>query len=157
MYRRLVLSATLIVAAGGFTAGAAESELTGGDRKALGDLNQAYADAFNEHDPQKVAGLFVEDGDYLIITGDLLRGRRQIAAGHASFFKNNPRGKIEGKQLTHRRVAPSVVLAIGEWKVTNGPTEFPSQGLWSAVQVKRDGRWRYSSVRLIIPVKPDAP
>jgi hypothetical protein len=59
---------------------------------------------------------------------------------------------VEGQQLTYRQVRPTLVLASGRWKVTNGPSEYPSSGLWFTVVAKRGAKWRYEAMRLMIPV-----
>jgi uncharacterized protein (TIGR02246 family) len=123
------------------------------DFDALGQLNESYVTAFNRQDAAAVANAFAEGGDMLILTGDLLEGREAIAKGHSSFFANNRQAKIAGKQLHRRFLTPDVAVARGEWKVSNGPAQFPSKGLWTAVQVKTNGSWRYASLTLTIPVQ----
>jgi uncharacterized protein (TIGR02246 family) len=122
------------------------------DGDALSQLNEAYVTAFNRQDATAVANAFTEDGDMLILTGDILRGREAMKAGHASFFKNNPKAKIAGKQHQRRFLTPDVVVAQGEWTVMGGPAEFPGKGLWTAVQVKKAGTWKYASLTLVVPV-----
>ncbi len=120
----------------------------------IGELNEAYVVAFNARDEKKVTALFTGAADFTILTGDMLRGRDQIAAGHRSFFENNPQAKISGQQLSRRFISPNVVLATGKWKVKNGPQQFPSSGTWSTVVVKKEGKWKYEAMRLSVPAKP---
>ncbi len=130
------------------------AEDSGPDFAAIGQLNEAYATAFNQQDAKAIASLFTADGDYSILTGDLLMGRPQIAAGHAAFFKNNPGAKIDGKQLTRRHLRDDVVVATGRWKVENGPSDYPSSGAWSTVVVKDDGKWKYGVMRITAVATP---
>jgi uncharacterized protein (TIGR02246 family) len=68
------------------------------EAEALGRLNEAYVQAFNAQNPHKVAEAFTAEADYVILTGDILDGRDAISQGHQSFFNNNPRAKLMGKQ-----------------------------------------------------------
>ena len=119
----------------------------------VGELNEAYVTAFNDQNAKEVAACFSESGDLTLLTGGQINGHEQIQAAHASFFKNNPNAKIEGKQETYRLIRPGIVLASGTWKVTGGPSEYPSSGQWFTVVVKQDGKWHYEAMRLMIPVK----
>jgi uncharacterized protein (TIGR02246 family) len=119
----------------------------------VGNLNEAYVAAFNAQQHKKLAALFASRSDFTLLTGLTVHGRAQTVMAHAAFFKNNPGAKIEGKQLTYRLIRPGVVLASGNWKVTGGPSEYPSSGQWYTVVVNKDGKWRYEAMRLMIPVK----
>jgi uncharacterized protein (TIGR02246 family) len=124
------------------------------DAEAIGELNERYVRAFNERQAEKVADCFSKDGDYGILTGMILSKRPAIVQGHASFFGNNPKAKLSGKQLQRRFIRPDVVVAHGEWQVENGPEGYPHRGLWDSVVVKVDGRWSYDSIRIYAPVRP---
>jgi uncharacterized protein (TIGR02246 family) len=129
-------------------------EQTASDLVKIGELNESYVVAFNAQDAAKIASLFTANGDFTILTGDALSGREQVAGGHVSFFKNNPKAKISGQQLTARFIRPDVLLATGKWKVENGPREFSPTGLWATVVVKKDGKWQYEAMRLMVPATP---
>jgi uncharacterized protein (TIGR02246 family) len=126
------------------------------DQDKIGQLNEAYVSAFNSREPQKIAALFTADGEFTLLTGDLLSGRQQVAQGHASFFQNYPRATVSGKQLTVRRVAPGVFIATGNWNVKNGPTAYAAAGRWSTVIANKTGQWQYEAMRLMVPAKPNA-
>ncbi len=119
----------------------------------VGELNEAYVTAFNDQNTKDIAACFSESADFTLLTGGDVQGREQIRAAHDSFFKNNPNAKIEGKQETYRLIRSGIVLAAGTWKVTAGPSEYPSSGQWFTVVVKQDGKWHYEAMRLMIPVK----
>ena len=119
----------------------------------LGELNESYVHAFNGHDPVNIGKLFVADGDYMLVTGDLLEGTEAIVAGHASFFSNNPKVKLEGKVLKRKFLTPDLVLSHGKWKATGGPPGVPNEGTWTAIQVHADGQWRYQTIRVSVPLK----
>ena len=119
----------------------------------LGELNESYVQAFNGHDPAAIGKLFVADGDYMLVTGDLLEGTEAIVAGHASFFSNNAKVKLEGKVLKRKFLKPDLVLSHGQWKATGGPAEVPNEGTWTAIQVHADGQWRYETIRVSVPLK----
>lgn len=120
----------------------------------VGELNEAYVTAFNARDAKKIGTLFASKGDFTLLTGDAIGGRDQITAAHASFFGSNPDAKISGKQLTARFVRPGVLIATGKWNVKNGPSAFPADGIWSTVVSKKNGKWMYEAMRLMVPAKP---
>ncbi len=119
----------------------------------LGELNESYVQAFNSHDAVAIGKLFVADGDYMLVTGDLLEGTEAIVAGHASFFSNNAKVKLEGKVLKRKFLTPDLVLSHGQWKATGGPPGVPNEGTWTAIQVHADGQWRYETIRVSVPLK----
>lgn len=119
----------------------------------LGELNESYVQAFNSHDPVAIGKLFVSDGDYMLVTGDFLEGTEAIVAGHASFFNNNSKVKLEGKALKRKFLTPDLVLSHGQWKAMGGPSGVPNEGTWTAIQVRVDGKWRYETIRISVPVK----
>ncbi len=120
---------------------------------AIGNLNEAYVVAFNQQDSAKLAQCLAENGDFTLLTGETVQGRENVAHAHKAFFEYNPEAKIEGKQLSLREVADGVFVASGKWKVTNGPSQYPSSGLWFTVVVHRDGKWQYEAMRLMAPAK----
>jgi uncharacterized protein (TIGR02246 family) len=120
---------------------------------AVGELNEAYVTAFNQQNAKGIAECFREASDFTLLTGLQVQGRAALQAAHESFFQNNPGAKIEGKQETYRMIRPGIVLATGTWKVTGGPAEYPSSGLWFTVVGKQAGAWRYEAMRLMIPVE----
>ncbi len=117
----------------------------------IGELNEAYVTAFNARSAEKVAACFGKSGDYTLLTGDTINGRKMIQAAHQSFFKNNPNAKVNGKQVSYRQVRPGIVLATGVWEVTDGPSTYPSSGIWFTVVVKQKGKWHYQAIRLMVP------
>jgi len=119
----------------------------------LGELNESYVQAFNGHDPVAIGKLFVADGDYMLVTGDLLEGTEAIVAGHASFYSNNPRMKLEGKVLKRNFLTPDLVLSHGKWKATGGPPGVQNEGIWTAIQIHANGKWRYQTIRVSVPLK----
>ena len=149
MSRCLAVAALLVIHAG-FICG---QDSTPQAIKAIGELNEAYVTAFNEQDAKKLAACFSESSDFTLLTGLLVHGRDKVEAAHASFFKNNPSAKAEGKQESYRMIRPGVVLASGTWKVKGGPSEYPSSGLWFSVVARHEGKWQYEAMRLMIPVK----
>ncbi len=156
MWRRkfLMVVSSVLVFIGTLQSGSvgAEDDKTTPEMIAVGELNEAYVAAFNSADLDKLSECLTAKCDFTLLTGATVSGRKQVAAAHASFFKNNPGAKIEGKQLTYRTIRPKIVLASGTWKVTGGPSEYPSSGTWYTVVVQKNDRWQYEAMRLMIPV-----
>ena len=146
----LLLGVSLPLVAADVLAADAESEAG----VQIGQLNEAYVTAFNHRDAAKAAALFGADGDFTLLTGDTISGRRSIMAAHVPFFTNNPQAKISGKQTSCRFLRPDIAIATGKWEVKNGPSEYSSKGVWATVLTRTDGTWKYEAMRLLVPEKP---
>jgi len=101
----------------------------------------AYAEAFNKHDAKAVAELWSPDAVYLNrTTGEEAIGREAIAQQFIDLFKEQPNVKLEIAVTSVQFVSPNVALEQGTAKFIS-PGSAPEEIEYSAVDVKRDGKW----------------
>ena len=111
------------------------------DEKAIRQSVADYVEAFNKHDKKKLAAFWSPEAVYLNrITGEQVVGRDAIAEQFAAMFKDAPEAKLTAKTESVQFVSPNVAVERGMSTVTL-PKEEPDEIPYSAVYVKRDGKW----------------
>src|SRR3954454_21258093 len=69
-------------------------------------------DAWNGGDGQAFGAVYVEDASFVTIRGEHLRGREQIAGGHAGIFATTYAGSTNRMELIEaRRIGENVVVS----------------------------------------------
>jgi uncharacterized protein (TIGR02246 family) len=101
----------------------------------------SYVEAFNKHDAQALADQWSPDAVYLNrTTGEEAIGRAAIAEQFATLFKEQPELKLEVTVASVQFVSPNVAIEQGTAKLLSPKAE-PEEIEYSAVNVKRDGKW----------------
>jgi uncharacterized protein (TIGR02246 family) len=101
----------------------------------------SYAEAFNKHDAQALAGQWSPDAVYTNrSTGEQVTGREAIAEQFTAQFKDQPDVKMELTVNSVEFLSPNVAIERGSAKVIS-PGGEPEEIEYSAVDVKRDGQW----------------
>jgi uncharacterized protein (TIGR02246 family) len=101
----------------------------------------SYVEAFNKHDAQALADQWSPDAVYLNrTTGEEVVGRAAIAEQFTALFKEKPGLKIDVTVASVQFVSPNVAIEQGTAKLL-GPDGKPEEIEYSAVDVKRDGKW----------------
>ena len=111
------------------------------DEAAIRQAAASYAEAFNKHDAQAVADHWSPDAVYLNrSTGEEVVGREAIVEQFASLFEEQPEVKLEVAVTSIQFVSPNVAIEQGTAKILT-PNAEPEEIEYSAVDVKRDGKW----------------
>ena len=101
----------------------------------------SYVEAFNKHDAQALADQWSPDAVYLNrTTGEEVVGRAAIAEQFTALFKEKPGLKIDVKVASVQFVSPNVAIEQGTAKLLASDGK-PEEIEYSAVDVKRDGKW----------------
>ena len=101
----------------------------------------SYVEAFNKHDAKALADHWSPDAVYLNrSTGEEVVGRAAIAEQFAALFKEQPELKLEVNVASVQFVSPNVAIEQGTAKLL-APNAEPEEIEYSAVNVKRDGKW----------------
>jgi uncharacterized protein (TIGR02246 family) len=101
----------------------------------------AYVEAFNKHDAQAVADHWSPEAVYINrTTGEQAVGRDAIREQFAALFKQQPESKLEVNVESVKFVSPNVAIEQGTAKLL-APDAEPEEVEYSAVNVKRDGKW----------------
>lgn len=106
-----------------------------------------FVEAFNRGDAQSLAGLWTPDGDYADESGKTIQGRAAIEKQYANFFSEHPDAKMELNVTSVRLLGNDTALEDGESRVTSAAEKTSGAGRYTAVHVRRDGRWQMASVR----------
>ena len=111
------------------------------DEAAIRKSAAAYAEIFNTHDAKALADLWSPDAVYLNrSTGEQVVGRAAIAEQFTAQFKNQPHVKLEVNVASVQFISPNVAVERGTAKLLE-PNSEPEEIDYSAIDVKRDGKW----------------
>jgi len=111
-----------------------------------------FAAAFDKGDAKAIAALWTEDGEFIDEAGARLVGRDAIEKRYVDFFAQNGGAKIEIVVDSLRQAGPDTALEDGRAAVTLSSQASPaSSGKYTAVHVRRDGKWSIASVRDLAP------
>jgi uncharacterized protein (TIGR02246 family) len=111
----------------------------------------AFTKAFNAGDAKAVAAFWTKDGEYIGPDGESLRGRDQLEASYAEFFKQHPKAHIEVEIESVRLLGLYAALEEGMLKLTLPGDKEPGVSRYSVLHVRQDDGWHMASVREWIP------
>ncbi len=116
------------------------------DEAAIRKAAASYAEAFNKHDAKALAELWSPDAAYLNrTTGEEAVGRAAITEQFTTLFKEQPELKLQIVVASVQFISPNVAVEHGTAKLL-APNAEPEEVEYSAVDVKRDGRWMLDRV-----------
>jgi uncharacterized protein (TIGR02246 family) len=117
------------------------------DEQAVRASIDAFVQAFGKGDAAAIAAMFTEDGEAVDAEGDSIRGRQALAEHYASRFAQGPGDRLETKIESIKILAPGVAREMGRTQITPSEGGTPVTSRYTAIHVKRDGRWLLASVR----------
>ena len=127
------------------------------DEAAIRKTDAAYVEAYNKHDAKAVAALWSPEAVYVDPeTGEESVGRDQIEKEFADTLANLKDATLEIKVSGIKFLSPNVAIESGTARVIR-PKEEPDDSTYSALYVKRDGKWlldRVSEDELASPPSP---
>jgi uncharacterized protein (TIGR02246 family) len=124
------------------------------DREAIAKAAEAFVEAFHKGDPRAVAAFWTEDGDYTVLTGHRLKGRRAIEKAFTERFSEHKGLKLRITGESLRFVTSDVAIEDGVTEVFTADGAPPSRSRFTNVLVRKDGQWQLSSVRSAVYVPP---
>jgi len=111
------------------------------DEAAIRKAAASYVEAFNKHDAEAVAEQWSPEAVYLNHgTGEEVVGRPAIVEQFAGLFKEQPAVKLEVTVASIQFVSPNVAIEQGTARILT-PNAEPEESEYSAVDVKREGKW----------------
>jgi uncharacterized protein (TIGR02246 family) len=111
------------------------------DEAAIRKTAESYVAAFNKHDAKSLAAHWLPEAVYADPdTGSQLVGRPAIEKHFASMFAKQKDMKLAVKVEAIKFVSPHVAVEHGSVVVTAGKQP-PETSNYTAVHVKRDGKW----------------
>jgi uncharacterized protein (TIGR02246 family) len=135
------------------TAAAAAAEDPNGVEFAL----KRYIVTFNSHDAAKLAALWTENAVYVDkATGLRTEGRAALTADFTKLFAASPGVVLSGDVEGIREIGADAAMVDGVSR-TMTPDSEPSVSAFTAVFVKRDGKWLIDSVHETTLPTPETP
>jgi uncharacterized protein (TIGR02246 family) len=123
------------------SANGAEGDRQAADEAAIRQAVESYVTAFNQGDAKALAALWSPEAVYTNpISGEQVVGREAIEKLFSANFAEAKGGKLEAKTDSIRFVSPNVAVEQGAAKILR-PGQPPEESEYSAVYVKRDGKW----------------
>jgi uncharacterized protein (TIGR02246 family) len=122
-------------------------------------LDATFLAAYNAGDVEAISATYWKSPDVVSFPPDamVLHGWDAIHAGYVDGFKQLPAGlKLELTE-SHNMVVGDAVLTWGLWKFTvpgEGGMPMVSEGRYSDVKAKRDGKWVYLIDHISVPMAP---
>lgn len=117
------------------------------DLAALRAAGKSFIQAFNQRDANAIADMFDENGDYLDETGTLYSGREAIREEFERYFRTSYGRTIQVHVNSIRFLQPGLALIDGTSEVDPSPPGKPVIGRFSAIRVKKEGKWLLAAVR----------
>jgi uncharacterized protein (TIGR02246 family) len=146
-------AAAVAAEAEGEVATAAPAEEANGVEFAL----KRYIVTFNSHDAAKLAELWTENAVYVDkATGLRTEGRAALTADFAKLFAASPGVVLSGDVEGIREIGADAAMVDGVSR-TMTPDSEPSVSAFTAVFVKRDGKWLIDSVHETTLPTPETP
>jgi uncharacterized protein (TIGR02246 family) len=111
------------------------------DEAAIREMVASYVQAFNSHDADSLADHWSPDAVYLNrTTGEEVVGRTAIVEQFKSLFEEQPDLKVEVYVESIQFISPTVAIEHGRTRLL-APNAEPEEIDYTAVDVKRDGKW----------------
>lgn len=127
------------------------------DEAAIRKAAEAYTIAFDKRDAKALAALWSPNAVYSSpIGGKQVEGRPAIEAEFAGMFKQAGEARLSVKIASIRFITDNVATEDGTAQVVR-PGEPPSESTYTAIHVKKEGKWLIDSVReTVLPEPPTA-
>jgi uncharacterized protein (TIGR02246 family) len=111
------------------------------DEAAIRKSDEAYVAAYNKHDAKALAALWSPEAVYIDPeTGEEAVGREEIEKDFASTFADLTDAKLEISVESIKFLSPNVAVENGTARIIR-PNGEPDESAYSALFVKRDGKW----------------
>ncbi len=115
------------------------------DEAAIRASAQGYAAAFTRKDAKALAAFWAPDAVHMI-EGKKVTGREEIEKSFATMFKQAGDARLVVKINSLRFVTDDVAIEDGS-ALVHRPGEETEQSTYTAVHVRKDGKWLLDSVR----------
>ncbi len=122
------------------------------DQKAINQIIDNFATAWNYHGGQGFADYYAEDADFVNIFGMTFVGKQEIEKRHIKILETIFKGStFEATDVKLREVKPDVVIAHLHWKVTNiqkpvkDTLNETMKGIFTFVFLKNQGKWEIAA------------
>ena len=152
--RTVLLTVVVAVIQFGWTASLPADDAVASDETAVRACGAAFLTAYNAGDAAALAGLWTPEAVYVDpATGEATVGRDAIEAQFADAFADQSGAKLTVDVDSIEFVSPNVAIERGAAHVLR-PSAEPYDSQFTAVLVKRDGKWLLDRVSETEPAQP---
>ncbi len=124
------------------------------DEAAIRKSDAAYVEAYNKHDAKAIAAMWSPEAVYIDPeTGEQAVGREQIQKEFEDTFSGMKDAKLEVDVKSIKFLSPNVAIETGTARVVQPKAE-PDESTYSALFVKREGKWLLDRVTEEEPPAP---
>ena len=139
--RHISLLLIMLGLAGTSSAYGEQSSDQSASEAAIRAMAASYVEAFNKYDAEALANHWSPDAVYLNrTTGEEVVGRTAIAEQFKALLKEQPELKLEVSVESIQFISPNVAVEQGKTRFL-APAAEPEEIDYTAVDVKRDGKW----------------
>ena len=124
---------------------AAVSSANAGDEKAIRQVVDAFANAYNAHDAKAIAALFIKDGTLIDDTNHVTKGRKAIEKVFADIFEEYPKSRIENAIESIHFEDAAKAIEKGKTTITHDKDVPVEKNRYRVVHVKQNGKWLIAS------------
>jgi len=117
------------------------------DEKAIRDVETQWETAWNHHDVAAMARLFAPDADVINLAGEWFQGRDAFAKSLEALHSGKVKESVWKTEETHIRFSTPEIAIVHVYFSSHGDRNPdgtpmpPRRGIFTRVEVKRDGRW----------------
>jgi uncharacterized protein (TIGR02246 family) len=115
------------------------------DEAAIRSEAEAYVQAFNKADAERLASHWAEDAEYILPSGERLKGRDKIEQAFKKFFSDNQGIQIQVAISQIRFPRHNEAVEEGS-AVVSRPGEKPKELTYEVTYVKRKAAWKIAHV-----------
>src|SRR5262245_31106773 len=151
------LAVVVVILLGAAQGSVGDDKADPADEKAIRERNEAFVAAFNKGDIKAMAATYAPDADFLSAEGKRVKGRAELEQYFAKGFGENQGLKLKHADCTIRFLKPDVAIGDGTWEITGRPEGKATKGLYTAVWMKRDGKWLVVYDRPMVPLQAAKP
>jgi len=119
------------------------------DEKQIRAAVVAFVEQYNAHKADKVAELFAPDARVVFRDGTEVNGTDEIKQSFADAFAQSPKGAISVVVDSIKLLTPDVAVEEGVTSMFPDGETLTSEGRYTVLHLKKDGRWRMQSVRVV--------
>lgn len=138
----ILISLALCAAAGA----AVRAQENRAAEQAIRDALQSYSDAFSRGQAPRAGPAFVENAEYVTSDGDRIKGRQAIVKRMMGYLSTHHGDHLKLTADSILFVTPEVAQVDGNAEI-RGPGGPPDVSPYTALMVRRDGRWMMQSLR----------
>ena len=117
------------------------------DREAIQNTFGQFRKALGKGDADSVAAFWTDNGEYVDDEGEIIRGRKALAAAYKTFFGKHKGLRVEGKPQALRFLGQDAAVAEGVFSRQRAGDLPATSSHFTALLVREKGKWHLAQLR----------